>query len=111
MPTNRTRRARVATLDHWRVDDLVTGDCFLATGYTPPNNRNGCGRWTADDWADVHAAMQADWDAHGAALMAWWRGDNESFTWHSNRDDLHGRLARCGETQPYALRMFGEPTR
>ena len=116
MPTNRTKRtrSRSGSIDHWKLDDLVTGDCCLGAGYTPPGNRNGCSHWTKEDWAAVHGAMRADWAANGRAVMAWWRGENEFWThWQSGgenqRDKLRETLAGRGQSEPFAFREWGEP--
>lgn len=72
MPTNRTKRTRerAGALDHWKLDDLMTGQCFLGAGYRPANNRNGCNHWSPAEWAEVRAAMRADWMRHGRAILA-----------------------------------------
>lgn len=107
MPTNRTRRARSHRgLDHWKIDDLLTGRCFLSTGYRPANATGGCGHWTDEEWAEVHAAMRADWNKYGADFMVWWRGGSEQFT--AAYASIGGNR-RDPSVTPWALTEFGEP--
>jgi hypothetical protein len=112
LPTNRRKRSRVASLDHWKLDDLVTGDCYLSAGYVPTNASGGCAHWTPEQWAEVHAAMREDWKLYGAAIMAWWRGETERFSRYAGshedqRTRLKEWLARRGQTQPFAHLEFG----
>lgn len=107
MGTNRTKRTRNHTgLDYWKIQQLLTGDPGLAgVGYVPANNTSGCSHWTDDQWAEVHAAMRADWEKYGKAFMAWWRGETETF---SAIYRSIGNRSREPEIEPWALREFGE---
>lgn len=106
MPTNRTKRTRNrAGLDHWKIDQLLTGECLLAgVGYAAMH-RHGCNNWTEEEQAQVHEAMRADWRQDGAAFMAWWRGETEAYT------AVYGAVGGERDTSvtPWALTEFGQP--
>jgi hypothetical protein len=106
MPTNRTKRARnrAGALDHWKVDQLMTGKCLIAgVGYAAGIS-NGCGHWKPEDWERVRKAQQADWATHGADLMAWWRGEHDRYT---NQFNSREKYREWGVTHPFAAGAFG----
>jgi hypothetical protein len=107
MPTNRTKRTRHhAGLDYWKLEQLVTGAPLIAgVGYGAPF-LNGCNYWTEEEWAAVDDAMRADWQLHGAAFMAWWRGETETYT---AAYAAIGGQRRAPSVTPWALTKFGEP--
>lgn len=106
MPTNRTKRTRaVKGLDHWTIDQLVTGQFLIAgVGYAAMHS-NGCSSWSDDEWQALYAAIEADWQRVGGAFMEWWRGDSERF---SAAYAVVGRTRNPSIT-PWALEKFGEP--
>lgn len=112
MPSNRTKRARTRAnaIDHWKLDQLVTGQCLLAGVGYGAGIPSGCNFWTREEWKAVHSAMRADWERHGRDIMAWWRGERDRYECgFTGRDKLQGSRDRKGETQPWAFLKWGEP--
>jgi hypothetical protein len=104
MPTNRKRRSRASNaLDHWKIDQLATGDSLIAgVGYSKPK-WGGCNHWTEDQWAEFREAMRADWAIYGEDVSAWWRGEHDRYTDRfTSREKLRGR----GITELWAAAEF-----
>ncbi len=97
MPINRTKRtrARTGSLDHWRVDQLITGQYLLAgVGYiSGPEFTSSCNYFTPEQHAVVRSLMEADWAIHGPANI------------YNTREEY----AERGLTVPWAAREFGLP--
>lgn len=106
MPTNRTKRTRSHRgLDHWSIDQLVTGDFTVAGVGLMQGFGSGINGLTADERAELDRRTRAAWAEHGAALLAWWRGDNERF---SAVYASVGGNRRNPEIELWAAKEFGE---
>lgn len=99
----------MASLDHWKLSQFVTGEFLMAgVGYAEliPSGWN---HWTDEQVAKVHDAMRADWAVHGAAIMAWWRGEHDRFSDRpERREELREWIGRRGRTEPWAATQFRE---
>jgi len=90
------RRAHIrrASLDEAKALQLLAG----------PDVRLVAGGGYSDPSQAALEQMRADWRQHGAALLAWWRGDDSAFAfkpWHF--------VPRDPECLPWAAAEFGEP--
>ena len=111
MPTNRIKRTRGQSgLDYWKLTQLIDGSqCLTAApgyGYCPEGVTGGCNHWTNAQWMEWTELIRADWQKHGQAVLAWWRGETESFT--AIYASVGGRRREASRT-PWALTEFGEP--
>lgn len=106
MPTNRKKRTRQSqALDCWKIDQLATGEFFIAgVGYAEMH-KSGCSSWTPEQWADLFEEIRQDWQQNGAAFMAWWRGETERFT------SIYAGIGRTRDeaVTPWAFAKFGDP--
>jgi len=101
------RAGKSRQFDEYRACQLLAGpDATLlaGTGYLTAARAARFDEMADADKASALDDMREDWDRHGAALMAWWNGDDEAF-----RFKPWNFVVRDPEYMPWAAEQFGEP--
>ena len=103
MPIKR-RAGKSRQFDEYRACQLLAGpDATLlaGVGYLTAARFE---LMTEADQAAALADMRADWERHGAELLAWWNGDDEAFRFRP-----WNFIIRDPARLPWAAEQFGEP--